>query len=553
MTTPADRAAAVHLVRERIAGGAARRTALQDVSVRVGVPASSLRRWLDRALDGEAGGVGAVEALADRPRPGRPPRAWSEPGAEDAWTVWRGLYLSLAAPAASVCWHRTREIAAVRGWRIPSQKAFLRRLRAELPARDVIRAREGRLAALGTFPFQARSVADLKPLQVVNGDGYVHNLLVVPPGGGRPVRPRTWTWQDVRTRRLLAHRSGPTESADLVRSALWDLCREHGAPGEALVLDNTRAASAQWLGGSTVRWRRDREDAPTVFHSIGIPLRVVRTGVERTAGGRAAGRGWAKPVERAHRDFGDWIDKHPLATGAYTGRDPSRKPENHGTAPVDWETFERIVADDVARLNALPGRRTEACGGTLSFDEAWAREIAETPITRLSAAQLALLLMAAESTAVQRSGAFTLRSGEAIGMGRNRYYHPDLVAKSGQRVVARFDPQRLHDGAQVFDLDGKWLCAARWLPSAGFGDVEAAAEHNRARRAWMRDTDRAHDQRDRAADVYARHAPLAPAPARRPSPKVVRMVPDHAARPDVARQEALRRRLADGLRAVNED
>lgn len=556
MTTAADRAAAVALARERIAAGTSRAAAVRDVAARVGVGAASLRRWLERAEAAAAEGAAVIEAVADRARPGRPPRVWSAPGAEDAWQVWRGLYLSLSAPPASVCWHRTREIAALRGWSVPPAKTFMRRLRAELPARDVIRAREGRLPALQTFPFLARSVEGVKPLEAVSGDGYRHDLLVIPPDGGKPIRPVTWTWQDVRTRRLLAHRSGPTESADLVRTALWDLCTNHGAP-RALVLDNTRAASAGWLGGPTVRWRRDREDAPTVFHSLGIPVRVIRTGVERTAGGRAAGRGWAKPVERAHRDYGDWIDSHPLAEGASTGRSTATKPEDHGTRPLDWETFIRIVDDDVRALNALPGRRTEACGGRLSFDQAWEREIATTPVTRLSPAQAALLLMAAESTAVQRSGAFTLRLGAAIGMGRNRYYHPDLVAWAGKRVVARIDPSALHAGAAVFEVaSGRWICDARWLPSAGFGDVEAAADHNRARRAGMRDLDRAHEQRDRARDIYAAHAAprLAAAPAPGPRPKVVRMVPDGGeARPDAARTEALRRRLSEGLRAVNED
>lgn len=552
MSVPAavpDRVAAVRSVRGRIAAGATRAAAIGAVAEATGHSAPALRRWLDRALAGEAAGVAAADALADRPRPGRP-RVWREDGAEDAWLVWQGLYLADTAPPASVCWDRTRRIAAMNGWFLPNCKTFVRRLRADVRAVDVIRAREGRMAAMATFPFQARSVADLSPLDVVNGDGYVHNLLVVPPGGGEPIRPRTWTWQDVRTRKLLAHRSGPVESSDLIRKALWDLCRDHGAPREAIVLDNTRAASAAWLGGSTLRWRRDREDAPTVFDSIGIPLRVVRTGVEHDDGGRAKGRGWAKPVERAHLDYGEWMDKHPFAEGAYTGRNPMAKPETHGTAPLDWETFERIVAEDVAALNARPGRRTEACAGKLSFDQAWDAEIAVTTVTRLSSAQLSLLLMAAESTTVRRDGSFTLRSGAAIGMGRNRYYHPDLVARGGGSVVVRFDPQRLHAGAHVFDRKtGKWLCDADWLPSAGFTDTEAAGEHARAKRAYIRHVDRGHKARRRAADVYAEHhpAPRAPQPA---SPKVVRMVPDHDQRPDIARRREIEERRRRGLRRL---
>ena len=538
------------MVREQIAGGAKGPHAIRQVAQRRGCSPARLRCWLERVLEEEAGGVAAVEALADRPRSGRPPKVWDLTGAEVAWRLWRRYFLRLEAPPASVCRQRVRVLADTRGWQIPSAKTFLRRLRAEIPAQVVIRAREGRLAAMATFPFQSRSVEGMKPLQYVNGDGYTHNLMVLPPGGGKPMRPVTWTWQDVRTRKILAHRSGPTESSDLVRTALHDLCKDYGVPG-ALVLDNTRAASAQWLGGSTLRWRRDREDAPTVFDSIGVPLaKIVRTGVEHTESGKAVGHGWAKPVERTHRDYGEWMDKHPLAEGAGTGRSPVRKPENYGERAIEWELFERIVAEDIAALNALPNRRTEAAAGVRSFDQVWDAEIATVAVTRLSQAQLALLLMAAESTAVQRSGAFTLVAGAAAGMGRNRYYHSSLVARAGKHIVARFDPAALHAGAEVFDRDGKWLCRADWLPSAGFGDQEAAQDHNRKRRAWMRDVDRAARNRDSAAEVYEQHGPGPMKPAAPASPKVVRLVPEHAKRPDVARRRELEERRNRGLQAL---
>ena len=105
--TPADRARAVAMVREQIAGGAKGPHAIRQVAQRRGCSPARLRCWLERVLEEEAGGVAAVEALADRPRSGRPPKVWDLTGAEVAWRLWRRYFLRLEAPpprcAGSAC------------------------------------------------------------------------------------------------------------------------------------------------------------------------------------------------------------------------------------------------------------------------------------------------------------------------------------------------------------------------------------------------------------------------------------------------------------------
>lgn len=207
------------------------------------------------------------------------------------------------------------------------------------------------------------------------------------------------------------------------------------------------------------------------------------------------------------------------------------------------------MADGVARLNARPGRRTEAAAGR-SFDETWDAEVATTPVRRLSRERAALLLMAVESTKVKRSGMFTLKAGSATGLPRNQYYHPDLVRMAGRHVVARFDPDELHAGVEVFDLKGTWLCRAECRLPVAFNDMGAAGEHERLRRTRLRLVDRANQARDRLEDLVAHYgvAPRTPAPAK-PS-KVVRMTPPDAERPDAARRLALEERRARGLAAM---
>ena len=541
-----ERLAAVELVRDQVAGGLEAEQAVALVAAAADASRSTLREWTRRAAEAPNGEV--LAALVDRPRTGRRPEVWLRPGAEALWRLWRRMFQRLEHPTAAGCWRTVEQVAARRGWEIPGVKEFQRRWKREASPLQAARGREGRLAALALLPFQERTVEGLRPLEWVNGDGYKHNLWVVPPDGGAPVRPRTWAWQDVRTRRILAWRSGLTESSDLVRMALYDLVEQCGVPLHVLV-DNTMAAAAKWLGANTLRWRADRDDdVQSIVRHLGMTPH--NTGVDRTDAGKGRGRGRAKPVERAFRDWGDAIDKHPRAAGAWTGANALAKPENYGGRALPWETFVAVVADGVREMNARPGRRTEAAAGR-SFDETWEAEIATAPVRRLTQAQMALLLAAAESTRVDNSGCFRLRAGKGAGLPPNRYHHEKLAEHVGRRVVARFDPHDLHGAAEVFDGKGHWLCRAGCVAAVGFGDTEAAREWARARAAKMRDVDRAHRSQEHLDDLLDRHGvnlQPAPAPGR---PKVVRMQPAaDETRPDAARRRALQEKLDRGLAAV---
>ena len=544
----AERASAVTLARDRIAAGEPAPGAIRAAAASTGHSEAAVRNWLRRALEAEAAGKAAAAALADRPRPGRPPTIWLQAGAEDAWRYWSALYGRLEAPSAVGCWRRVLEAARARGWDIPGVKAFLRRQQRDVDPLQAVRDREGRIAVVEAQPHQVRTVAGLRPLDWVNGDGHRHNLFVIPPDGGDPIRPITWAWQDVRTRRILAHRSGLTESADLVRLAFHDLVTEHGVPHHAC-MDNTRAASAKWLAGnSNRRWRSDGEHPPGILQLLGV--KVHRTIVDYTAAGKGRGRGRSKPVERAFRDWDDEIDKHPLAAGAYTGRSIAAKPENHGGRTLEWDEFLAILADGVARLNARPGRRTEAANGR-SFDETWEAETASTPVRRLPPEQAAILLMAVESAKVQRSGVFTVKAGSGAGVPRNQYYHPDLIEWAGKHVVARFDPDELHAGVEVFDPAGKWLCRAECRLPVAFNNMAAAGEQARLHRTRLRHLERANQAADRLDQLLEQYGVTKP-PRRRAATsrkaKVVRMTPVDAKRPDVARRRELEAKRARGLK-----
>ncbi|MGG2352518.1 transposase domain-containing protein, partial [Salmonella enterica] len=49
--------------------------------------------------------------------------------------------------------------------------------------------------------------------------------------------------------------------------------------------------------------------------------------------------GQSKPIERAWLDLTDRIARHPFVAGAYTGRNPTKKPENYGSRVIPWAEF----------------------------------------------------------------------------------------------------------------------------------------------------------------------------------------------------------------------
>jgi hypothetical protein len=279
------------------------------------------------------------------------------------------------------------------------------------------------------YPSLERSVGELHALEWINGDGYRHNVFVRWPDG-TIARPVTWLWQDIYSRKILAWRTDHTENSDLIRLALADLIEHWGVPEHA-TLDNTRAAANKWLSGGTptrYRFKVRPEDPLGILPRLGI--QVHWTSVQ-------AGKGWgqAKPIERAFGVGGlsEYIDKDPAFRGAWTGPDPTAKPENYNSRAVDLQTFEAVLADRLAVWNSQPGRRTEICQGRLSFDEAFSASYSRSTIRKASSAQRRLLLLAAESVRVDNTGAVALDFGVGqVGRGgRNRYADEALLAYSG--------------------------------------------------------------------------------------------------------------------------
>lgn len=395
---------------------------------------------------------------------------------EDAWQFLIADYLRPEKPAFRKCYERLELAAREHGWSIPSRATAFRRIQ-QLDEAMVVACREGEHALMHLIPAQQRTVEHLDAMQWINGDGYLHNVFVR-WFNGDVIRPKTWFWQDVKTRKILGWRCDVSENIDSIRLSFMDVVTRYGIPEDFhITIDNTRGAANKWLtGGAPNRYRfKVKEDDPKgLFLLMGAKMHWTSV---------VAGKGWgqAKPVERAFGVGGleEYVDKHPALAGAYTGPNPQAKPDNYGDRVVDAELFLKTLAEGVAMFNARTGRETEMCGGKLSFDDVFEREYARTIVRKPTEEQKRMLLLPAEAVNVSRKGEFTLKVGGSLKGAKNVYYNMALMNAGVKKVVVRFDPQQLHSTVYCYTLDGRFICEAECLAPVAFNDAAVGREYRR--------------------------------------------------------------------------
>ncbi|EKI3848345.1 Mu transposase C-terminal domain-containing protein [Escherichia coli] len=395
---------------------------------------------------------------------------------EDAWQFLIADYLRPEKPAFRKCYERLELAAREHGWSIPSRATAFRRIQ-QLNEAMVVACREGEHALMHLIPAQQRTVEHLDAMQWINGDGYLHNVFVR-WFNGDVIRPKTWFWQDVKTRKILGWRCDVSENIDSIRLSFMDVVTRYGIPEDFhITIDNTRGAANKWLtGGAPNRYRfKVKEDDPKgLFLLMGAKMHWTSV---------VAGKGWgqAKPVERAFGVGGleEYVDKHPALAGAYTGPNPQAKPDNYGDRAVDAELFLKTLAEGVAMFNARTGRETEMCGGKLSFDDVFEREYARTIVRKPTEEQKRMLLLPAEAVNVSRKGEFALKVGGTLKGAKNVYYNMALMNAGVKKVVVRFDPQQLHSTVYCYTLDGRFICEAECLSPVAFNDAAAGREYRR--------------------------------------------------------------------------
>lgn len=430
----------------------------------------------------------------------------------DAWEFLKGDYLRLSQPSFESCWDRLTDAAALHGWALPSARTMKRRLDTEIPEGVRVIAREGTEVHARMYPPMVRDRSQFHAMQAVNADGHRWDVFVNWPGKDKPVRPLMLAIQDLYSGKILSWRLAENEGADTVRLAFGDLFRDHGVP-ELAWLDNGRGFASKWITGGTpnrFRFKVKKEEPVGVLTALGVEVRWTRPY-----------SGQSKPIERAFETLCDHGARHPAFQGAYTGNSPMAKPEDYQSRAVPLHVFKAVVTKVIAQHNAKVGRKTRVCRGVLSYDQAYEASRAGAVIRTATEAQLRMCMLAHEGvTAEKRSGSLSLFD--------NVYWAAFLNEHRGEKLIARFDPDRLHEEpVHVYSRAGAYLGAAELQAASGFADATAAREHNRARAAFVKaEKDRlAVERRLSASDVAALLPDLDEDDvALAPAPRAVRMI-----------------------------
>ncbi|HHF5251842.1 TPA: transposase domain-containing protein [Haemophilus influenzae] len=403
---------------------------------------------------------------------------------EDAWEAFKADYFRNEQPQFGSCYERLKRAARENGWNIPSASSIKRKIEREVPKLVQVQLREGDHAVMQYYPSMRRTVAEIEALEWINGDGYQHNVFVR-WHNGEIVRPKTWIWQDIRTRKILAYRVDLSENSDTIRLSLMDLIWKYGIPKKCTI-DNTRAAANKWMTGGVknrYRFKVKEDDVTGIIPMLGIEL--LWTSVQF-----GKGHGQAKPIERAfsHGGLGELVDKHPSLAGFYAGENVYNKPDNYngGKDGVDYDTFILAIEDGIRTFNEREGRQTEICQGIYSFSQVFERDYKQANIRKASAEQMRFLMLMSEAVTLRKDGTFELDAGGKVNNRKNRYLASELIATGHRKVVVKFDPQDLHNKVWVYSLDGVFLAEAKCTDAVAFGDKAKGREHDKARKQMVK-------------------------------------------------------------------
>lgn len=518
-------------VDDLIAAGMKKLTAIAHVAGEADVDPATIRRWFSLVKSVER--QDWLAALAPRYVGNAEPKAECDPR---AWDWYKGHYLTRRQPTHADTYRRLEEIAKVEGWTVPSARTLIRRIETEIDKFTLVFMREGEEAMAGLFPRQRRDETVFGAGEAVNGDGLKFDRLWVRFPDGEIINTATaWLYQDIRTRKILAWRLGKTENTDVFRLATYDLT---GVCAPKFVwLDNTRvAANKQMTAGAPGRHRFKDQD----FDGLGL-LPALGMIPKWTNPDKVTGTPGAKPIERAFGIGGihDKVATHP----AFIERGYSRD------TAIDADELREVLDQEIARHNAQSGRRTEACRGRLSFDEAWAEATRSIVFRKFTERQRNMLLMVREVVRIDATGMVTIKAGQST-YARNRYWSDASAKLAEQRVVAHFDPDNLHAGVFLYSLAGDYLCEAEYRPGVAFNDTSSARElkkfREQARKAAEKEAKAV--SRMNALERAALYAKATQASPDDPAPAIDhKVVAAHWSRPVDPRNDARRTGTDDAL------
>ncbi|MEO1472780.1 MAG: transposase domain-containing protein [Pseudomonadota bacterium] len=457
-----DKLAVLDAVERLVQCGQTKHAAVKAVATERGKGARTIWNWI-----GEIEGVRRDDRLAylaprHRTAPRKVERAKCSP---EAWEYLKSEYLRQGEVLFTASYDNLVKVAAKQGWEIPSARTLRRKIEREIPADVRVLTRKGNQALKDLYPAQVRDKTALHAMEVVNADFHKWDVMVT--WGGKELRVQTCVWADIYSGFILSWRHATDPNARTVQLAAGDMIERYGIPGHA-ILDNGKEFAAKWItGGAEHRFRghvRD-EDVSGILTSLGIQTVFTQPY-----------SGQSKPIERTFKEFCNRIAKDIRFDGAYVGNRPGARPEGY-KGPVPFELFADVVEQGIHAHNARISHG-QVCQGR-SPEDAFRSSYAMSEIRKASEAQRRLFMLGAKRRKADRT------NGEILFMG-NKYWSPWMVNIAGQPVVIRFDPDALYEGVFVYTAKDEYIDFAECHEAQGFLNVDAAREHGKARRSYMK-------------------------------------------------------------------
>lgn len=410
--------------------------------------------------------------LAPRHR-AAPPKGTKATAAPEFYVWLKADYLRLDGPAFASSWRNAVKVCKAQGLAYLTEQTARRWMNDAVSRVEQVFARQGEEGLRQCFPAQIRDRSTMTAMELVNADCHKIDVFVRWPGLTEPVRPQIICFQDVFSGKMLAWAIDLNPNKVAVMQAFMRLLRTYGIPKACLFDNGMEFANKDITGGANHRFRFKISDAEPVgiLGMLGIEMSFARPG-----------RGQSKPIERGFRDFAGDIARDPRFAGAYTGPNVLAKPENYMSRAVELEDFIRVVEEGIHEHNARPGRKSEVADGR-SLDETFAESFARTPIRKPTEEQLRLCLMAQYVRKLHsKNGQITLY--------KNHYWSEWMSDLAGEWVTARFNPEDLHEGANIYSMKGEFLGYAHCRQKSPFRDIasaKAAARDEKLRRRKYRD------------------------------------------------------------------
>lgn len=373
------------------------------------------------------------------------------------YEAYKAYWLTPLKRSHAHCYQLVRVDAARSGWgEMPSLYMLKSRLEKEVnqQVQDYMRYGEKAKSFQNPIPAQKRNKNMLVALEWLNGDGYDHEFYVVFPDGVER-KPVTWFWQDIFSGMMLGYYTDVSENSDMLRLALRETIKNYGlgVNGQPykITVDNTRAASARALTGRATHRHRYalRPDEPIgVFGRLGCEYHPT-----------LPYRGQSKPIERKFGIGGisELVDKHPMVEGARSAG-----------KGITWAQFQTILKEGVETINNRVCRST-ICGGIKTPRQVFEESVAQNIVMKSTAQQLNMLMMCA-------IGVPASKQDGSVKFADNTYWTEDLTRYCGEKVMIEYDPQKLHEGVNVYTLQGQYIVTAPCTHAVGWSDTDAARE-----------------------------------------------------------------------------